>query len=84
MGVGGVGGWGCTPIVIGGAEWRHHDVTGLNFYISGCDLSSRHHFFGRRSLLCVRCELLEASNKVEVKVKRVCLIFKRRYVCCIF
>ena len=58
MGGGGVGGWGCTPIVIGGAGWRHDDVMGLNVYITGCDPSSRHHFFGRRSWLCVRCELL--------------------------
>ena len=39
------GGWGCTPIVIGGVGWRHVDVIGLNFYISERDLSIRHHFW---------------------------------------
>ena len=79
-----MGGWGCTPIAIGGAGWRHHDVMGLNFYISGCDPSSRHHFLADGRCCAGGVSSSRRLTKVEVKVKRVCLIFKRRYVCCIF
>ena len=79
MGGWGVGGWGCTPIVIGRVGWRHDDVIGLNFYISGCDPSIRHHFW--QTVVAVHAVV--SSFEVLNKIKRA-LDFKRRYVCCIF
>ena len=63
----GVGGWGCTPVVIGGAGWRHHDVMGLNVYISGCDPSSRHHFLADGCCCVVRCgpDMMKRESRDE-------------------
>ena len=69
--------------MIGGAGWRHHDVTGLYFYISGCDPSSRHHFLADGRCCACGVSSFETLNRSR---SQTCVLdfFKRRYVCVVF
>ena len=49
--------------MIGGVGWRHDDVMGLNFYISGCDPSRRHHFLANGCCCACGVSAFEALNQ---------------------
>ena len=67
--------------MIGGAGWRHHDVTGLNFYISGCDPCSRHHFLADGRCCAGGVSFFETLNPSRSQTcvldfqKKVCLLY---------